>query len=244
MNDTPRVAAIVAVIVAEMERAVALDNQGNGTIAALQMAIEIWRKMLTALSPAQPTKNETFSDEEWVAFFIAAKEELARARRNDDDTAALRWEQALTKLRRLSQAGPLPASGTDAALSTQKDPDHSGPPVVAQPLCRSADRERRDGTAAQTSGRRVQAEGVTAGETAVPVNDDAIPEYLAVAYEMLDSARSSAPVPASICKARASASDPPQECDWPFCGCDPVADKVLDAIRESGRFVLVSSGGW
>jgi hypothetical protein len=145
---------------------------------------------------------------------------------------------------RLSQAGPLPASGTDAALSTPKDPDHSGPPVVAQPLCRSADRERRDGTAAQTSGRRVQAEGVTAGETAVPVNDDAIPEYLAVAYEMLDSARSSAPVPSSICKARASASDPPQECDWPFCGCDPVADKVLDAIRESGRFVLVSSGGW
>lgn len=36
------------------------------------------------------------------------------------------------------------------------------------------------------------------------------------------------------CKARASASDPPQDCDWPGCGCDPVADKVLEAIGEAG----------
>ncbi len=39
------------------------------------------------------------------------------------------------------------------------------------------------------------------------------------------------------CKAQPTA-DPPQDCDWPFCGCDPGADKVLDAIAESG-FVLV-----
>jgi len=25
-----------------------------------------------------------------------------------------------------------------------------------------------------------------------------------------------------------------QDCDWPVCGCDPYASKVLDAIEESG----------
>lgn len=28
----------------------------------------------------------------------------------------------------------------------------------------------------------------------------------------------------------------PADCDWPFCGCDPHADKVIAAIEESGRF--------
>jgi len=27
----------------------------------------------------------------------------------------------------------------------------------------------------------------------------------------------------------------PQDCDWPFCGCDPVANKVLTAVEESRR---------
>jgi len=36
------------------------------------------------------------------------------------------------------------------------------------------------------------------------------------------------------CKARAGKTDPPQDCDWPFCGCDPKAERVLEAIRESG----------
>lgn len=30
----------------------------------------------------------------------------------------------------------------------------------------------------------------------------------------------------------------PQDCDWPVCGCDPLASKVLDTIAESG-FVIV-----
>ncbi len=29
----------------------------------------------------------------------------------------------------------------------------------------------------------------------------------------------------------------PQDCDWPFCGCDPIANKVLAAVEESGRLV-------
>lgn len=43
-----------------------------------------------------------------------------------------------------------------------------------------------------------------------------------------------------VCKARTAnvgASDP-QDCDWPVCGCDPYADKVIAAIQESG-FSLV-----
>ncbi len=27
----------------------------------------------------------------------------------------------------------------------------------------------------------------------------------------------------------------PADCDWPFCGCDPYADKVLSAAEESGQ---------
>lgn len=36
------------------------------------------------------------------------------------------------------------------------------------------------------------------------------------------------------CKARKTA-DPPQDCDWPVCGCDPYADKVIEALQESGK---------
>ena len=39
----------------------------------------------------------------------------------------------------------------------------------------------------------------------------------------------------TFCKAKPN-SDPQQDCDWPFCGCDPVANKVIEAIEESGRF--------
>lgn len=35
------------------------------------------------------------------------------------------------------------------------------------------------------------------------------------------------------CGAKAS-TDPPQECNWPLCGCDPYADKVIAALQESG----------
>lgn len=32
-----------------------------------------------------------------------------------------------------------------------------------------------------------------------------------------------------------------QDCDWPVCGCDPYASKVLDAIDENG-FQIVRRG--
>jgi hypothetical protein len=39
--------------------------------------------------------------------------------------------------------------------------------------------------------------------------------------------------PRWTCKAKRTA-DPPQDCNWPFCGCDPYANKVIDTIEESG----------
>lgn len=35
------------------------------------------------------------------------------------------------------------------------------------------------------------------------------------------------------CRANRTA-DPPQDCDWPWCGCDPAADKVIEALEEQG----------
>ena len=29
-------------------------------------------------------------------------------------------------------------------------------------------------------------------------------------------------------------ADPPVDCDWPNCGCDPHAERVMDGLRESG----------
>ncbi|EHK77735.1 hypothetical protein SM0020_12445 [Sinorhizobium meliloti CCNWSX0020] len=37
------------------------------------------------------------------------------------------------------------------------------------------------------------------------------------------------------CSARKQSLPEPADCDWPFCGCDPYADKVIAAIEESGR---------
>lgn len=38
---------------------------------------------------------------------------------------------------------------------------------------------------------------------------------------------------AFTCKAQPTA-DPPSDCDWPHCGCDPAATKVLEALHEEG----------
>lgn len=39
-----------------------------------------------------------------------------------------------------------------------------------------------------------------------------------------------------LCAARHSDGEgnDPQDCDWPFCGCDPRADKVVEALQECG----------
>jgi len=39
-----------------------------------------------------------------------------------------------------------------------------------------------------------------------------------------------------VCKAKAGNNHAGEQsdCDWPACGCDPYAQKVLDAIDESG----------
>lgn len=50
---------------------------------------------------------------------------------------------------------------------------------------------------------------------------------------------------ARICKAQRSGvgGSDPQDCDWPFCDCDPKAEKVIEAIEESG-FAVVNVHEW
>jgi hypothetical protein len=46
--------------------------------------------------------------------------------------------------------------------------------------------------------------------------------------------RLSAPGDAWQCSARKQALPEPADCNWPFCGCDPYASKVMTAIEEAG----------
>lgn len=46
-----------------------------------------------------------------------------------------------------------------------------------------------------------------------------------------------APAPVSLgwaCAARRQSLPEPAECDWPVCGCDPAANKVIEALEEGG----------
>lgn len=38
--------------------------------------------------------------------------------------------------------------------------------------------------------------------------------------------------------------DPPQDCDWPICGCDPYANKVLNALQERGEIERLQVENW
>jgi hypothetical protein len=42
------------------------------------------------------------------------------------------------------------------------------------------------------------------------------------------------------CAGRKQALPEPGDCDWPVCGCDPRANKVIEALQESGALALSS----
>jgi hypothetical protein len=44
--------------------------------------------------------------------------------------------------------------------------------------------------------------------------------------------------PVYTCKAKLTGGPDPTDCDWPRCGCDPNANKVLEAISESGYEIV------
>jgi hypothetical protein len=44
----------------------------------------------------------------------------------------------------------------------------------------------------------------------------------------------SAVPPSFRCKARTASGPDVQDCDWPHCGCDPLADRVLASLQEEG----------
>jgi len=47
-------------------------------------------------------------------------------------------------------------------------------------------------------------------------------------------ARAALAAPAWFCAARKQSLPEPADCDWPLCGCDPQAQKVIDALDECG----------
>ncbi len=82
-------------------------------------------------------------------------------------------------------------------------------------------------------------------EMALPENEGRV-KLIADAFEVWGfGARPAVPLGDKVlCAAQHSdtGANDPQECDWPFCGCDPKADKVIEAIEESGfKIVRVES---
>lgn len=54
---------------------------------------------------------------------------------------------------------------------------------------------------------------------------------------MTENAKTQEWVSAWECAARKQSLPEPADCNWPFCGCDPHAARVLEAVSESG-FVI------
>jgi hypothetical protein len=63
------------------------------------------------------------------------------------------------------------------------------------------------------------------------------------AFKALDAARAvlaAAPKQPWTCAARAQGTaggNDPADCDWPGCGCDPYATRVIEALEEQGVLV-------
>jgi len=62
-----------------------------------------------------------------------------------------------------------------------------------------------------------------------------VDRMLSVARAALSTPSDGGSKPKQECQA--GKGDPPMDCDWPNCGCDPKATEVLAAIEESGDFV-------
>jgi hypothetical protein len=58
-------------------------------------------------------------------------------------------------------------------------------------------------------------------------------------YDALNAARFTPQ--AWECAGRKQTLPEPGECCWPLCGCDPQADKVIEALQESGDLVVHTS---
>lgn len=80
-----------------------------------------------------------------------------------------------------------------------------------------------------------------AGDTAVV--DELLQLYCVnkTARDTLISAKAATPVADIKCAARkqgTAGGNAPAECDWPGCGCDEAANKVIDALQESGNLAM------
>lgn len=53
-------------------------------------------------------------------------------------------------------------------------------------------------------------------------------------YELIEAVLNPMSPPDWSCAARRHTGTDPVDCDWPGCGCDPYASKVISAIEEAG----------
>lgn len=61
-------------------------------------------------------------------------------------------------------------------------------------------------------------------------------QLVADALDRIKSLERAQPAASQVeCKGRKSIGGcDPQDCDWPFCDCDPAANRVIEALQESG----------
>lgn len=87
----------------------------------------------------------------------------------------------------------------------------------------------------QASGRRMRVEfarrQLLSAADAPPNLDHALNEL----RECLDDSGAPPSQQSFPCAARGSTLPEPADCDWPVCGCDPYASKVIAALQESGK---------
>ncbi|MDU7524163.1 MAG: hypothetical protein E7K72_22780 [Roseomonas mucosa] len=86
------------------------------------------------------------------------------------------------------------------------------------------------------SGRQAVAHAVNLEQCSVFMHGTPSEKAMLDAAKYLRSlAAPTAPIFECAARKQGTAGDTPADCDWPACGCDPYADKVISALEESGN---------
>lgn len=81
---------------------------------------------------------------------------------------------------------------------------------------------------------------ISRGETTYPPSEKKMPPYMVYECDLKGVVCEDESTPTVVdfeCSARkqgTAGGNDPADCNWPMCGCDPYAEKVIDALIESG----------
>lgn len=125
-----------------------------------------------------------------------------------------------------------------------RDYDRDGVPLPDRMIMEAVREEAKQARAARQAGRGAPTppvERVVKALEGVPVRDDSDPGGELDRLRLIEAARAAISAlgepTAWHCASRSGGGDPTgvqADCDWPVCGCDPYADKVIAALQESG----------